>query len=140
MEVARLVLRQDPGSEADTTPACEGSNAYDGRMGVRISAIFVILVGSTWGKLLFLWHIMYSVFSQQEVNITPSVLDLREISQLIMSHTVCHILMSSRCYLPDICQTCKDQTCTGLDILCRQILRFWGHHRYCIHSFARPRK
>ncbi|KAF1365962.1 low-affinity zinc ion transporter-like protein [Lizonia empirigonia] len=51
MEVARLVLRQDAGSEADTTPACEGSNAYDGRMGVRISAIFVILVGSTWGAI-----------------------------------------------------------------------------------------
>ncbi|KAF9699063.1 hypothetical protein EKO04_003125 [Ascochyta lentis] len=51
MEVARLVLRQDPGSEADTTPTCEGSNEYDGRMGVRISAVFVILVGSTWGAI-----------------------------------------------------------------------------------------
>lgn len=50
MELARLVLRQDAGSEADATPTCEGSNSYDGRMGVRISSIFVILVGSTWGR------------------------------------------------------------------------------------------
>ena len=51
MEVARLVLRQDAGSE-ETTPTCGGSNAYDGRMSIRISAIFVIFVGSTWGKSL----------------------------------------------------------------------------------------
>jgi hypothetical protein len=57
MEVARLVLRQDAGSEADAKPACAGSNDYDGRMGVRISSIFVILVGSLWGKsLLFALH------------------------------------------------------------------------------------
>ncbi|KAF2632779.1 low-affinity zinc ion transporter-like protein [Macroventuria anomochaeta] len=51
MEVARLVLRQDPGSESDTTPTCASSNDYDGRMGVRISSIFVILVGSVWGAI-----------------------------------------------------------------------------------------
>ena len=48
MEVARLVLRQEAESEA--TPVCAGSNDYDGRMGVRISSIFVIFVGSLWGK------------------------------------------------------------------------------------------
>ena len=52
MELARLVLRQDLGSETETTLACEGSNEYDGRMGVRILSIFVILVGLTWGKLV----------------------------------------------------------------------------------------
>ena len=31
------------------TPACSVGNGYDGRMGVRISAIFVILVGSLFG-------------------------------------------------------------------------------------------
>jgi solute carrier family 39 (zinc transporter), member 1/2/3 len=54
MELARLVLRQDlPGAEASTDEevTCEGANGYDGRMGVRISAIFVILVGSLFGKL-----------------------------------------------------------------------------------------
>jgi zinc transporter 1/2/3 len=56
MELARLVLRQDlPGAEAspDEEVTCEGTNGYDGRMGVRISAIFVILVGSLFGKLDF---------------------------------------------------------------------------------------
>jgi zinc transporter 1/2/3 len=52
MQLARLVLRRDPGSETETMPTCEGSNEYDGRMGVRISSIFVILVGSTWGRSL----------------------------------------------------------------------------------------
>lgn len=33
---------------SDTTP-CSTSNDYDGRMGIRISAIFVILVGSLFG-------------------------------------------------------------------------------------------
>lgn len=55
MEVARLVLRQDAGSEA-APPACAGSNDYDGRMGVRISSIFVIFVGSLWGKS---YHVQY---------------------------------------------------------------------------------
>ncbi|EMD65612.1 hypothetical protein GGP41_010483 [Bipolaris sorokiniana] len=31
--------------------SCEGSNEYDGRMGVRISSIFVILVASTFGAV-----------------------------------------------------------------------------------------
>jgi zinc transporter 1/2/3 len=56
MELARLVLRQDlPGAETspDEEVTCEGTNGYDGRMGVRISAIFVILVGSLFGKLAF---------------------------------------------------------------------------------------
>ncbi|KAL5115954.1 low-affinity Zn(2+) transporter zrt2 [Pleosporales sp. CAS-2024a] len=49
-EVAQLVLRQDAGSEA-SRPQCESSNGYDGRIGVRISAIFVILVGSLFGAI-----------------------------------------------------------------------------------------
>lgn len=47
MEFARLVVRQDA---AATTPACTGSNDYNGRMGVRISSVFVILVSSLAGK------------------------------------------------------------------------------------------
>lgn len=30
-------------------PECAASNDYDGRMGTRISSIFVILVASTFG-------------------------------------------------------------------------------------------
>jgi hypothetical protein len=53
LEVARLVLRQESsasGTLPDAADTCEGKNSYDGRMGVRISAIFVILVGSLFGK------------------------------------------------------------------------------------------
>ena len=30
-------------------PTCDTGNGYDGRLGVRISSIFVILIGSFWG-------------------------------------------------------------------------------------------
>lgn len=57
LSVARLVLRQDAGSSSGVpedligTPGfCDTGNEYDGRMGVRISSIFVILVGSCLGK------------------------------------------------------------------------------------------
>ena len=38
--------------EEDVAPACEPENEYDGRIGLRVSAIFVILVGSTFGMFL----------------------------------------------------------------------------------------
>ncbi|KAF1841714.1 Zip-domain-containing protein [Cucurbitaria berberidis CBS 394.84] len=54
LQVARLVLRQDPPSP-ETTPnepvRCSSENDYDGRMGIRISSIFVILVGSMFGAI-----------------------------------------------------------------------------------------
>ena len=34
-----------------TAAGCDTGNEYDGRIGVRISAIFVILIGSTLGQL-----------------------------------------------------------------------------------------
>ena len=37
--------------EASQPPACNTGNDYDGRMGLRISAIFVILVGSMFGAV-----------------------------------------------------------------------------------------
>jgi hypothetical protein len=60
MEVARLVLRQEstpPAETPDEAIQCEGQNSYDGRMGVRISAIFVILVGSLFGKFQHRFHL-----------------------------------------------------------------------------------
>lgn len=53
--IADVVARQAYQSAAASTsaaaapPACDGGNDYDGRVGVRISAIFVILVGSSFG-------------------------------------------------------------------------------------------
>lgn len=49
MNVARLVLRQASDDSAETPVVCEGGNSYDGRTGVRISSIFVILLGSLFG-------------------------------------------------------------------------------------------
>ncbi|KAH9868312.1 hypothetical protein J1614_007384 [Plenodomus biglobosus] len=48
LNAARLVLRQDAGEEP---VLCETANDYDGRMGLRISSIFVILIGSMWGAV-----------------------------------------------------------------------------------------
>lgn len=51
LEIARLVLRQaEEAAEEEPSPGnCISQNDYDGRMGLRISSIFVILVGSTFG-------------------------------------------------------------------------------------------
>lgn len=53
-ELALLVSRQvvDDASEVEDIPAagCEGGNEYDGRLGVRISAIFVILITASLGQ------------------------------------------------------------------------------------------
>jgi len=43
-ELLRLVARDDH-------PSCDSGNDYNGRMGVRISSIFVILVGSLFGAV-----------------------------------------------------------------------------------------
>ncbi|KAL9125001.1 MAG: hypothetical protein Q9217_005736 [Psora testacea] len=58
-QVADLVIRQalntaaatssPEAEEATAAPECSTDNDYDGRLGVRISAIFVILFGSTLG-------------------------------------------------------------------------------------------
>jgi zinc transporter 1/2/3 len=51
-EVARLVARQvteAPDDLIGTPGHCDGSNEYDGRLGLRVSAIFVILTGSMLG-------------------------------------------------------------------------------------------
>lgn len=70
-QVANLVVRQAFGTEsaqASTTGtaatpaattnfvqvACDSENGYDGRIGVRISAIFVILLGSAIGEWMSL--------------------------------------------------------------------------------------
>lgn len=54
--VVQIAARQSAEDEATTTVPllgtqghCDGGNEYDGRLGVRISAIFVILFGSVMG-------------------------------------------------------------------------------------------
>ncbi|KAF2681324.1 zinc-regulated transporter 2 [Lentithecium fluviatile CBS 122367] len=52
MELVRSIVRQaEEAVEEETRPACTTSNEYDGRMGVRISSVFVILIGSTLGAV-----------------------------------------------------------------------------------------
>ncbi|KAF1974271.1 ZIP zinc/iron transport family [Bimuria novae-zelandiae CBS 107.79] len=55
VELAHLVLRQaEEGAEQEASVGnCSKSNGYDGRIGVRISSIFVILVGSMFGMCLY---------------------------------------------------------------------------------------
>lgn len=49
-----VVGHQAAGSPAgqDGPPECDTNNGYDGRLAVRISAVFVVLVTSTFGR----WH------------------------------------------------------------------------------------
>ncbi|CAN9330437.1 unnamed protein product [Alternaria alternata] len=52
-DIARLVLRKDQGAETqpDEVITCGSDNEYDGRMGTRISSIFVIMVASSFGAM-----------------------------------------------------------------------------------------
>lgn len=54
-EFVDLVVRQ--ATAGDTTdearPVCGGSNEYDGRMGLRIAAVFVVLIGASFGMSQF---------------------------------------------------------------------------------------
>lgn len=58
VHAATLIARQLDTGDAATTVVplagqpghCDAGNDYDGRLGVRISAIFVILVGSLFGE------------------------------------------------------------------------------------------
>ncbi|ORY02474.1 low-affinity zinc ion transporter-like protein [Clohesyomyces aquaticus] len=51
MEVARLLVRQAAEGADETPPSCNSGNDYDGRLDLRISAVFVILVGSMLGAV-----------------------------------------------------------------------------------------
>lgn len=56
-EFANLVLRQvadqvvtdEPTASPEATSRCGGGNQYDGHMGLRISSVFVIMIGSAFG-------------------------------------------------------------------------------------------
>ncbi|KAH7126930.1 membrane zinc transporter [Dendryphion nanum] len=50
-DLARLIVRQDSGEGEPSPGNCSTTNAFDGRLGLRISSIFVILIGSTLGAV-----------------------------------------------------------------------------------------
>ncbi|KAF2454245.1 ZIP zinc transporter-domain-containing protein [Lineolata rhizophorae] len=62
LEAHSLLARQEEGEEEGPAPSCDDGNEYDGRMGLRISAIFVILVGSTLGA-------MFPVFAKRHKSV-----------------------------------------------------------------------
>ena len=47
--VATAAAAATTGADADSPPFCDGGNEYNGYFAVRVSAIFVILVGSLLG-------------------------------------------------------------------------------------------
>ncbi|KAB8206133.1 Zinc/iron permease [Aspergillus parasiticus] len=49
MDVLHTLLTRD--EDSGPAPACDAGNEYDGRMGLRISSIFVIMVGSMFGAV-----------------------------------------------------------------------------------------
>lgn len=49
---AALASRDTDGGDAEPAVSCETGNEFDGRMDLRVSSIFVILIGSTLGALL----------------------------------------------------------------------------------------
>lgn len=75
LHLATLVARQDSPDEATTTVPlagtpghCEIGSEYDGNIGVRISAIFVILVGSMFGmSCTFLCYLMSRLMFDRRV-------------------------------------------------------------------------
>lgn len=148
MEVARLVLRQEAESEA--TPVCAGSNDYDGRMGVRISSIFVIFVGSLWGKSIsspaitsgvwcsYITAISFGIWRSHPYN--SLTFDCHMIFFSLYIYIYICILTSFRCHLPYLRQTLQDQAGPSMDILRSQVLRIRRHHRHSIHPLARPCK
>jgi hypothetical protein len=50
MELARLLVRQAEEGAEEAPVTCSSENDFDGRIGLRISALFVILIGSTLGE------------------------------------------------------------------------------------------
>jgi hypothetical protein len=53
-------------------PACATENGYDGRIGLRVSAIFVILIGSLFGKRDSRWPMVPSNNSDIQAPLSPS--------------------------------------------------------------------
>lgn len=51
MEVLHHLFRREAEEHEGPPPVCDPGNEYDGRMGLRISSVFVILVGSTFGAV-----------------------------------------------------------------------------------------
>lgn len=52
MDMAHLLVRQAEEGAEESPVGCNSENDFDGRIGLRVSALFVILIGSTLGELI----------------------------------------------------------------------------------------
>ena len=118
-QLAYLVVRQDggnssdqTGAQEDTTDTCSTGNEYDGRIGVRISAIFVILIGSMLGM--------------------PAHR---------LSTTICAGLIRNvnRRVVPNICRTPSWYRSAGLGVLHCEIFWVGRDYRDCFHTCKKSR-
>ncbi|CAK43787.1 hypothetical protein CBS63078_3093 [Aspergillus niger] len=86
----------------DATPACETGNGYDGRMGLRISSIFVILVGSTCGAL---FPVMARSFKDSKIAKCAFFIAKYFGSGVIIATAFIHLLAPAEEALTDDCLT-----------------------------------
>ncbi len=102
-------------SSYSVTVDCDSENGYDGRLGLRISSVFVIGFGSMLGMFQ---HTILTIFDIQE-------------QQLILSH---------RCYPPHCGCSNKTHACSTLSILHHQVLRLGCYHSNSFHPCKPPKQ
>lgn len=111
-----LLNKRDDDEAGDPTPACEAGNDYDGRMGARISSIFVILVAGSFGSLFPLISQYYSrKYSSYSSSEPPSFWSYRNLSSafffaakyfgsgVIIATALIHLLQPANESLTDEC-------------------------------------
>jgi hypothetical protein len=64
-QISNLVVREVANMTAPTTLACEVGNNFNGRIGARVSSIFVIFIGSTLGMFRLLCAALYVAYAGQ---------------------------------------------------------------------------
>jgi hypothetical protein len=95
-------------SSYSVTVDCDSGNGYDGRLGLRISSVFVIGFGSMCGMFQ---RAILVIFTFQE-------------QQLMLSH---------RCSPPHCGCSNKAHACSTLSILHHQVLRLGCYHSNSFH-------
>ncbi|OJD28182.1 hypothetical protein ACJ73_00419 [Blastomyces percursus] len=100
-----LLPRAEEGSAAD---ACATGNEYDGRMGLRVSAVFVILVGSSLGALFPVWARPGAVSGgKRRINVPPWAFFVSKYfgSGVIVATAFIHLLAPAHEALSNSCLT-----------------------------------
>ncbi|ODQ67339.1 membrane zinc transporter [Nadsonia fulvescens var. elongata DSM 6958] len=98
LSAVNLFLRDD--DDVDVVPLCEASNDYNGRMGARISAVFVILVAGTFGACF-----PYAASRQSGFNIPAWMFFIAKYfgSGVIVATAFIHLLQPANENLSDEC-------------------------------------